>query len=130
MRYELGGEAGCSINCQLLSISNVGNPSDLRHQTSDLRPQISDLPQPYDPQKVHHLNDRIRRVELKPPISKIDAVGAFMVIILKQFSHHQEIQWKAALAMVVIIVIRIAVFMSAPVHNSTMNRAHQEMYWQ
>ena len=82
------------------------------------------LPQFDDPHRVHQLHDGISRVYLEPAFGKIGIVWLFMVIVLEQFAHHQEIEWQSIFAVIVVIVVRIAVFVPTPIHDGAVYRSH------
>ena len=85
------------------------------------------FPEANDTERMEEPNDRIGRVELEPFPGEVGIVRAFVVVVLEKFSHHQEVQREAILAMVVVVEIGIAIFMTAPVDNCSMNGAHKIM---
>src|ERR1700754_1082163 len=50
-----------------------------------------------------------------------------MMIVLKQFPHHQKIERNRILTMIIIVIIGITIFVSAPVDSRSMYGAHEKM---
>ncbi len=79
---------------------------------------------------MHQLHNGISGVKLEQTFGKIGVVWLFVMIILEQFTHHQEIKRQRIFAVVVVVKIGVAVLVAAPVYDSTVYRAHQEVNWQ
>jgi len=67
------------------------------------------------------------RVQLEPLFSKIGVIGAFVMIVLEQLSHHQQVERQAILAVIIVVIIGIAIFVSAPIDGRPVDRPHEEM---
>ena len=80
-----------------------------------------------DADLVKELNDVPGRIQLEPFLREISIVGTLVVIILKKLTHHEEIEGKRVLAMVIIVVIGITIFMTAPVDQGAVDGAHKKM---
>ena len=84
-----------------------------------------DLPQFNNLKPVQQPHHRVSRIKFEPSLGKIGIIGAFVMIVLEQLAHHKEIEGQGVLAMVVIIIVGVAVFVTAPVNNGPMNGSHQ-----
>lgn len=49
------------------------------------------------------------------------------MVVLHQLSHQENIDGYGVLAMVVVVVIGVAIFMTAPVDQRAVHGAHEEM---
>jgi len=76
---------------------------------------------------VHDLHHRVDRVDLEPAFGEVGTVGMFVVVILEQLAQHQKVEGRCVFGFVLIIEITVAVFMTAPVDDRAMDRAHHEM---
>ncbi len=52
-----------------------------------------------------------------------------MVVVLKQFSHQKDIKWQGIARVVTVVEVLVAVLVSAPIHNSAVQWAHQKVQW-
>ena len=77
--------------------------------------------------RVQESDDIPGGIQFEPFLGKIGVVGALVVIILKKLTHHQEIEGKGILAMVIVVVIGITIFMTAPVDQRAVDGAHEKM---
>ena len=77
---------------------------------------------------VHHAHDLISNVKLKPLLGEICICSIVVVVILKQFSHQKESPWAGVLALIYTDEIAIAIFVTTPINDSTLNWSHQKMY--
>nr|GFC79458.1 hypothetical protein [Tanacetum cinerariifolium] len=48
-------------------------------------------------------------------------------VVLEELTKGQKIQRQRVLRLIVVVEVLVAVFMAAPVHDSAVNRAHQEV---
>jgi len=73
---------------------------------------------------MHHFNNRVRRVELKPPLREVYVVRFLVMIVLEKLSHHKKIQRQHVFAMIAVVEIGITIFVPAPVYDCTLDRTH------
>ncbi len=52
------------------------------------------------------------------------------MVVLHQFAHHQEVDGQAVFAVVVVVEAGVTVFMTTPVYDRAVYRAHKEVYRQ
>ena len=88
---------------------------------------FSKSPEPDDPQRMHRPHKRPGRIYLIPFLGEIGIIRYFMMIVLEQFPHHEEVKRKTVLAMILIVEIGITIFVPAPVDDSAMDGTHKIM---
>jgi hypothetical protein len=87
----------------------------------------SGFPQPYDVDRVQETDDLPGRVEFKPFPGEVGVIGTFVMIVLEKLAHHQKVHGQTVFAMVMIVEIGVAVFMSAPVDDGAVDGPHEKM---
>lgn len=98
-----------------------------RYEHTSIPYAFSSSPQLNNPRPVHQLQNRIYRVNFPPFLCKIGAVRMLMMVVLEQFTEHEEVERRSVLGMVVIVIVLVAVLVAAPVDDGTVEWAHHIM---
>src|ERR1044072_9927365 len=81
----------------------------------------------HDAHPFHDNDNGIGRIKFKPPLSEVDAVRTFMVIVLHEFAHEKKVERHCVLAVIVVIVMTVTVLMTTPVYDGALYRSHKKM---
>lgn len=76
---------------------------------------------------MEEFDNRVSWVKFIPFHREIRTVGQLVVVVLEQFSQHQDIQKQGVLGLVIVVKVGIAILVPTPVDNGAMNRAHQKV---
>ena len=80
---------------------------------------------------VQHFNDKVSWIDFVPTnSSEIGSRAIFMMVVVIAFTHHQKVERKEVFRCIAHFEVSISVLMCKPVDDRTVDRAHEEVYWQ